>query len=67
MIFANRKIRLKIQGNMPERALLRLRRAEIPLYEVKKSQKNAILVSVKRKDVQKVFAIYPNLCYNENA
>ncbi len=64
MIFPNRKIRLKIQGNMPERALLRLRRAKIPLYEVKKAEKNAILLCVKRKDVEKVFAIYPNVCYN---
>ena len=52
---------------MPERALLRLRRAEIPLYEVKKVQKNAILISVRRKDIQKVFAIYPNVCYNIGA
>ena len=63
-MFPNRKIRLKIQGVMPERALLRLRRAKIPLYEVKKEEKNAILLSVKRKDVEKVFAIYPNVCYN---
>lgn len=52
---------------MPERALLRLRRAEIPLYEVKKVQKNAILFRVRKKDVEKVFAIYPNVCYNIGA
>ena len=52
---------------MPERALLRLRRAEIPLYNIKKLQKNAILLSVKKKDIQKVFAIYPNVCYNIGA
>ena len=67
IVFENRKIRLKIEGIMPERALLRLRRAEIPLYEVKKVQKNAILISVRRKDIQKVFAIYPNVCYNIGA
>ena len=66
-MFENRKIRFKIQGVMPERALLRLRRAGIPLYEVKKSQKNVILASVKRKDLEKVFAIYPSVCYNIGA
>ena len=30
------KERLYIEGLMPERALLRLRRAEIPLFDVKK-------------------------------
>ena len=56
---------LRIEGIMPERALLRLKRAGIPLYEVRKIQKNAILLRVRRKDRRKVFAIYPNLCYNE--
>ena len=67
MIFPNRKIRLQIQGAMPERALLRLRRAGIDVFNVKKMQKNALNLSVKRKDVEKVFAIYPNVCYNDNA
>ncbi len=52
---------------MPERALLRLRRAEIALYDVKKTQKNVILLRVKQKDVEKVFAIYPDVCYNIGA
>ncbi len=58
--------RLEIEGVMPERALLRLKRAQIPLYDVKKTQKSRILLSVRRKDVEKVFAIYPNVCYNKN-
>lgn len=58
------KIRCKLTGNMPERALLRLRRAEIRLYSVKKTQKNTIVFAVTPKDAQKVFAIYPNVCYN---
>lgn len=58
--------RILLEGWMPERALLRLRRAEIPLYNVKKTAKNSILFSVKRKDVKKVFAIYPNMCYNNS-
>jgi hypothetical protein len=57
--------RIRIEGLMPERALLRLKREGIPLYSVKKIQKNAILLTIPRKDRQKVFAIYPNVCYNE--
>ncbi len=59
--------RIEIVGLMPERALLRLKREGISLYNVKKTQKNAILFSVKRKDMEKVFAIYPNLCYNSSS
>ena len=57
--------RVLLEGWMPERALLRLRRAQIPLYNVKKIAKNRILFRVKRKDVEKIFAIYPNICYNK--
>ena len=32
--------RLQIEGIMPERALLRLQRAKIPVFHVKKTQKN---------------------------
>ena len=56
--------RIKIEGLMPERSLLRLRRAGIDLYNLKKPQKNQIFFTVKRKDVEKVFAIYPDVCYN---
>ena len=52
---------------MPERALLRLQRAGICIYDAKKVQKNQILFSVSRKDSEKVFAIYPNVCYNIGA
>ena len=58
--------RVLLEGWMPERALLRLRRAQIPLYNVKKIAKNRILFRVKRKDVEKIFAIYPNICYNKD-
>ncbi len=57
-------IRLEIEGVMPERALLRLKRAGIPLYDIRKTQKNRLLFTVKRKDSEKVFAIYPRMCYN---
>lgn len=66
MSFLCLKERLQIEGVMPERALLRLRRAGIDLFQVKKTQKNQILLSVKQKDSEKVFAIYPNVCYNRN-
>ena len=49
---------------MPERALLRLQRAGICVFNAKKVEKNQILFSVSRKDSEKVFAIYPNICYN---
>ncbi len=58
------KHKFRIQGNMPERALLRLKRAQIPVYNVKKTQKNEIVLLVNAKDCQKVFAIFPSMCYN---
>ncbi len=62
--FAWGKHKLRIQGDMPERALLRLKRAQIPVYNVKKTQKNEIVLLVNAKDCQKVFAIFPSMCYN---
>ncbi len=56
--------RLKIEGLMPERALLRLKRGGIALYNVQKTQKKVLFFEVKRKELEKVFAIYPNVCYN---
>ncbi len=67
MLFKNLRERLRIEGIMPERALLRLKRGGISLYNVKKIEKNALVLSVKRKDIEKVFAIYPNVCYNNSA
>ena len=58
------KERLCIRGLMPERALLRLRRAGIPLYEIKKIDEKTLLVSVEKRDVKKVFATYPQSYYN---
>ena len=56
--------RIVIEGNAPERALDRLRREGIPVFRVKKLKKNQILLRVNEKDAEKVFAIYPNVCYN---
>ena len=58
------KERLYIQGLMPERALLRLRRASIPVFDVKKTDKTTLCISVQKQDVEKIFAIYPKVCYN---
>ena len=58
------KERLYIEGLMPQRALLRFRRAGISVFDVTKIDKTTLLISVEKKDVEKVFAIYPNLCYN---
>ena len=58
--------RVLLEGWMPERALLRLRRADIALFSVKKTAKNRILFSVNKKDIEKVFAIYPKMCYNNS-
>ena len=57
--------RILLEGMMPERALLKLRRAQIPLFHIEKPQKNQILFHVMKKDVEKVFAIYPKMCYNK--
>jgi len=65
-LWADWKERFLLEGTMPERALLRLRRAGIALFNVKKIEKNRIVFSIKRKDSEKVFAIYPNICYNES-
>ena len=67
MAIFNFRERFLVEGIMPERALLRLQRAGICIYNAKKVQKNQILFTVSRKDSEKVFAIYPNMWYNINA
>ena len=56
---------ITIEGVMPERALLRLKRAGVSVYRVRKIEKTKILLRVKKRDIEKVFAIYPNSCYNK--
>ncbi|MBE5745269.1 MAG: hypothetical protein E7355_03930 [Clostridiales bacterium] len=51
--------RLELQGLMPERALLRLRRAGIPLYDVRKTKSDTLRITVKKKDAATVFSVYP--------
>ncbi len=59
-------VRLLIEGMMPYRALNRLRREGICLKNAKKCKKNQIVCVVDEKEVEKVFAIYPNMCYNDD-
>ncbi len=49
---------------MPFRALNRIRREGISMKNVEICQKNAVEFSVDAKDIVKIFAIYPNMCYN---
>ena len=58
------KRRVLIEGMMPYRALNRLQREGITLFKAKKSKKNALVCTVEEKDIEKIFAIYPNVCYN---
>lgn len=58
------KKRVRIEGMMPYRALNRLRREGISVEKAEICQKNAVEFSVDAKDIVKIFAIYPNMCYN---
>ena len=53
-----------MEGIMPERALDRLQRAGITIFQAKKIKKMQILFYISKKDIEKAFAIYPNMCYN---
>ena len=56
--------KLSVEGILPERALLRLKREGICVKNAKKVKKSQILFRVSPKDSRKVFAIYPKVCYN---
>ncbi|MBQ4268112.1 MAG: sporulation protein YqfD [Clostridia bacterium] len=58
------KAKFVVEGILPERALLRLKRAGISVYNAKKIAKNRIVFSLKKKDCEKAFAIFPKVCYN---
>ena len=53
-----------VEGVMPERAIDRLQKAGICVFEAKKIKKMQILFCINKKDLEKAFAIYPNMCYN---
>ena len=50
---------IQINGIMPERALLRLKRAGIPLYNAQRVAKTQIRLRVRRRDLRKIASIYP--------
>lgn len=51
--------RVRIEGLMPERALLKLKRNGIPLYDIQKTAKDRLECSVKSEHLDKLFALYP--------
>ena len=53
------KHRLELKGSMPERALLRFKRANIAVYDVKKKGNDKLLFSVADKDLSRALALYP--------
>ena len=53
-----------VEGVMPERVINRLQKAGITLFRAKKIKKMQILFHISKKDIEKAFAIYPNMCYN---
>jgi hypothetical protein len=57
-------VRLGIEGIYPESAIARLKREKIPLYGIKKVQKNVLELCIERKNRKKVFTILNNSCYN---
>ena len=59
------KTRILLEGAMPQRALNRLGRLGIAVENVKKRKKNQIVFTVSENDSEKIFAIYPSVCYNE--
>ena len=56
---------LILHGTMPQRGVAKLATAGITLFDVKKIEKNQILLRIRKKDIEKAFAIYPILCYND--
>ena len=59
-IFAKIFHKIEIEGVMPERALLRLKRVGVPLYAVKKTAKNRLTLRLRKGDLERAFALFPN-------
>ena len=55
-----------VSGIMPEKVVDRLQKAGICVFQVKKVEKKQILFCINKKDLEKAFAIYPNMCYNSS-
>ncbi len=52
--------KIEIEGVMPERALLRLKRAGVPLYAIKKTAKNRLTLRLRKRDLEKALALFPS-------
>ena len=59
-IFAKIFHKIEIEGVMPERALLRLKRVGVPLYAVKKTAKNRLTLRLRKRDLERAFALFPS-------
>lgn len=57
-------LRIGIEGIYPEGVISRLKMEKIPLYNVKKTDKNVLELCIERKYKKKVFTILNNSCYN---
>ncbi len=53
------KHRLQLKGIMPERALLRFKRANIPVFDVQKKGDDTLTFCVADEDLQRALALYP--------
>ena len=56
--------RFTVRGLYPEGAVFKLKRAQIPLFALQKTDKTTLQVCVERKYRKKVFTILNNSCYN---
>lgn len=54
------KHRLQLKGTMPERALLRFKRAQIPVFDVQKKANDCIRFYVLDEDLPRALALYPS-------
>ncbi len=60
------KRKLVLQGENPERILKLFVKNGFSLYDVKKTQKNTLLFSVRAKEYRKIFAFFQKVCYNKD-
>ncbi len=58
------KTQLTIEGLNAFQAIEKLKRADIPVFCARKTQKNEVTLEVRSKDFEKAFAILRSSCYN---
>ena len=57
---------LELETLTPPRALTRLAKAGIAVFEARRIGAGRVRFKVKSKDLQKIFAIFPRSCYTVN-